>query len=85
MKVVKHINHLTYEEGNYSIEVYEMGDMYLKHKCPASTKKDNYFDHILPNELKNNKCRYCHEFDIPESIQALYYLYRAGRPDKVYI
>lgn len=84
MKVVKHSSHITYEEGNYSIEVYKKGDMYLKHKCSNSNEKETFYDHILPNELKNNKCRYCYEFDIPESIQALYYLYRAGRPNKVY-
>ena len=84
MRVSKHDDHITYSEGKYSLDVYTDGNAFLKHKCTGSTREDSCFDFILPNELENNACRYCDEdeLNIPENIQALFYLYRWGRPDK---
>ena len=79
MKVTRTKSHFTYSESTYTLEVYNGGYMSIRHKCPASTPTDTCYDIILPDELRNNSCRYCDELDIPESLQALYYLYQYGR------
>lgn len=84
MRVTTYNGCLTYHENGYSLEIYPEGDAYLRHPCPKSSEGDgDHYDHILPHELKDNKCRYCTELNIPESLQTLFYLYRYGRPDKV--
>ena len=79
MRVSIHSGFMTYHEGDYSLEVFNSSPyVALKHKCTASTRNDDCYDHILPDELENMQCRYCNQLNIPEGIQALYYLYRWG-------
>ena len=80
MKVRKHKDYFEYNEDDYSLQVYpQEGNLYLKHKCPTSTPGDNCYDYILSGELEKGVCRYCGDLDIPESLQALYYLYEYGK------
>ena len=79
MRVSRHGDDFTYHEGDYSLDVYKDGDVYLKHNCPASSPEDNCYDHILPYELKESECRYCTKLDVPENLQALYYLMKWER------
>lgn len=78
MRISAHEGYTIYYEGDYSLEVHTKGAQFLKHKCPASTSVDSCYDQILPEELEDNQCRYCDELNIPENLQALYYLYQYG-------
>ena len=78
MRTSRHEGYLKYHEGDFTLEVYKGGYVSLKHKCPASTPKDNCYDHVLPDELESGICRYCNKIDVPESLQALYYLMKWG-------
>ena len=83
MRTSIHEGYITYHEREYSLEVFKTTPyVALKHKCPASTPKDNCYDHILQDELEAMKCRYCNQLDIPEGLQALYYLLKWGRQDE---
>ena len=83
MTTSTHIDHISYHEGTYTIDIYDTGDLYMRHQCPRTYKKEDHHDYILPHEILNNKCQSCTTLNIPESLQALYYLYKYGRPDKV--
>ena len=83
MRTSVHTGYIAYHEGDYSLEVFNKNPyMCLKHKCTASTLNDDCYDHILQDELEAMKCRYCNQLDIPEGLQALYYLLKWGRQDE---
>lgn len=79
MTVKKTKKYIRYREGTYTIDIYKSDYMVIKHQCPKSTKKDHCYDHILPTEMESGRCGHCNTLDVPENLQALYWLYGSRR------
>ena len=68
----------SYYSGLYSLCVHPEGDMFAYHPCTMSEGDDLYYDHLTPEEMRRNQCRYCCYVDFPEDLLALYVLYKYG-------
>ena len=67
---------IIFHEGTYQLNIYNNGNMNIKHQCTRSTKMESHFDYIRPDEMFNGKCVHCTTLNVPENLQALYWLYR---------
>jgi hypothetical protein len=73
---------LIYRSGEYYVEVCvssnSMVGVYARHNCPDYSLGNDYVNALLPQEVKDQKCSRCGKINMPEDLQCVYLLFKAG-------